>query len=154
MNYHYCNIDHDRPLTNQGIKDSKKMGIFLKSKKSIPNLVLTSSALRAYSTATLAIKSGNWNSELIIEPKIYGGSPAILVNLINNQNDKYKNICLVGHEPNLSNFIAHSINKSYINFSEASMVKINFKVNKWVDIVFGFGNLDWHVKPDEIINKE
>ena len=54
--------DHDRPLSKRGINASKKMGLFLKKKNQIPDIVISSSAERAKTTAELAIKAGTWNS--------------------------------------------------------------------------------------------
>ena len=36
--------DHDRPLSKRGKNASKKMGIFLKNKGQIPDIVISSSA--------------------------------------------------------------------------------------------------------------
>ena len=69
--------DHDRPLS-KGHKCFKKMGIFLKKKIQIPNVVI-SSAKRAKTTAELAIKAGNWNSIFYIDERIYGRSSDFLL---------------------------------------------------------------------------
>ena len=73
--------DHDRPLSKRGINASKKMGIFLKNKDQIPDIVISSSASRAKTTAELAIKAGNWNSNFYIDERIYGRSSDFLLEL-------------------------------------------------------------------------
>ena len=47
--------DHNRPLSKKGINASKKMGLYLTDIKQVPDIVISSSATRAKSTATLAI---------------------------------------------------------------------------------------------------
>ena len=42
----------------------KKNGYFLEKEDQIPDIVISSSAERAKTTAELAIKAGNWNSNL------------------------------------------------------------------------------------------
>jgi len=144
-------IDHDRPLTKRGCNDAKKIGIFIKQEKIIPELVISSSAKRAIFTTECAHKFGNWNSKIIIDSNIYGGNPSFLVNLVNNQDDKYSSICLVGHEPDFSSFIAECANINYIHFPTASLVKIDFETNSWKNIGFGYGKIVLHKEPKDII---
>ena len=74
--------DHNRPLSKRGLRASKKMGQYLNKIKQIPEIVISSSAIRAKSTAKLALEHGSWSSELAIETKIYGGTPETLLNII------------------------------------------------------------------------
>ena len=60
-------IDHDRPLNSRGIKAAKKMGQYLLEKDQVPDLIISSTAVRAKTTAQLAIESANWQSKLMFE---------------------------------------------------------------------------------------
>tara|TARA_B100001996_G_scaffold346208_1_gene303010 strand:- start:369 stop:866 length:498 start_codon:yes stop_codon:yes gene_type:complete len=145
-------VDHDRPLSPRGIDAAKLMGSFLLNKKQIPDLVISSTAVRAKTTAELAYKNGHWDCELIYEKNIYGGSPNYLLDLIQNQDDQYSSICLVGHEPNFSSFIALACDSAYVRFTTANMAKIDFSVETWDQINFGKGSLKWHQRPKDLIN--
>ena len=57
------------------------MGIFLKKKDQIPDIVISSSALRAKTTAELAIEAGKWRSNFYIDERIYGRSSDFLLEL-------------------------------------------------------------------------
>ena len=144
------NQDHERPLTLSGIKDVGKMGKYLAQKNELPNLVISSTAVRAKTTAEIAMDIGKWPCNIVLESKIYGGKPKFLLNLIQNQDNKLLSICLVGHEPNFSRFIAESTDSDYLQFPTATMAKINFDVNSWKKITMGFGNLIWIVSPKEL----
>ena len=141
--------DHDRPLSKRGVDASKKMGILLKKKDQIPDIVISSSAVRAKTTAELAIKAGNWSSNFYVNEKIYGRSSDFLLQLAKLIDDKHKNICFVGHEPTCSSFISLSTFHS-ARFKTASMAKINFSSNSWSEITFGKGKLEWFISPKEI----
>ena len=141
--------DHDRPLSKRGIDASKKMGIFLKKKDQVPDIVISSSALRAKTTAELAIEAGNWSSNFYIDDRIYGRSSDFLLELAKLIDDKHQSICFVGHEPTCSSFISLSTFHS-TRFKTASMAKINFSSKSWVEIEFGKGTLDWLISPKEI----
>ena len=141
--------DHDRPLAKRGINASKKMGIFLKDKDQVPDIVISSSADRAKTTAELAIKAGNWSSNFYIDESIYGRSSDFLLELAKLIDDKNKSICFVGHEPTCSSFISLSTFHS-ARFKTASMAKINFVSDSWSGIEFGKGTLEWLISPKEI----
>jgi len=143
------NKDHDRPLAKRGINASKKMGIFLKDKDQIPDIVISSSADRAKTTAELAIKAGNWSSNFYVDERIYGRSSNFLLELAKLIDDKHKSICFVGHEPTCSSFISLSTFHS-ARFKTASMAKINFVSDSWNGIEFGKGTLEWLISPKEI----
>ena len=141
--------DHDRPLSKRGLEASKKMGQYLNKIHQIPEIVISSSAIRTKNTAKLAIEHGNWSSKFLIETKIYGGTSETLLNIIHSIEDKYESICLVGHEPTCSTFISLCTYHSQ-RFTTASMAKINFKTNSWRKIDFGKGTLEWIKSPKEI----
>ena len=47
--------DHNRPLSKKGKNASKKMGTYLADINQVPDIVISSSAVRAKSTAEIAI---------------------------------------------------------------------------------------------------
>ena len=56
--------DHNRPLARRGIKATKNMGRFLAERNQIPDLVISSTAVRARTSAELAMEAGNWNCQM------------------------------------------------------------------------------------------
>ena len=54
----YYDSDHNRPLAPRGIKAAKKMGVFLANKNQMPDLVISSTAVRSRTTVELAMKEG------------------------------------------------------------------------------------------------
>jgi phosphohistidine phosphatase len=142
--------DHVRPLSSRGISDAKKIGLYLNRKNELPDLLISSTALRAKTTAEMAMIAGKWPCTLELDEGIYSGDLKYLLKLINKQNNSYSSICLVGHEPNISNFIARLTGDVHTHFSKGSMAKIDFDVNNWVDIYMGFGRLIWRIEPNDI----
>ena len=131
--------DHDRPLASKGIADAKKMGLYLSGGKLLPEIVISSTALRAKMTGETAMEEGKWSCPLILEAGIYGGTPLFLLNLVNKQD-----------EPNFTNLIARSTNSAYQRFPKGSMARIEFDIESWEDIKMGFGSLNWLVEPGRI----
>ena len=61
------NVDHERPLAKRGIKAAKRMGKYLAELDEIPDIVITSTAVRAKTTVELAMKAGAWSSEFRLD---------------------------------------------------------------------------------------
>ena len=74
--------DHDRPLAKRGIRDAKRMGKFLSKRAEVPELILSSTALRTRETTKLAMEAGNWNVNIKLEKKIYEASLEEVIKII------------------------------------------------------------------------
>ena len=85
----------------------KKMGIFIAERHEIPDLVISSPAIRTQDTAKLAIKAGGWDtvSTLTLSDYLYLASKHTIISLLSKQKEIYSSICIVGHEPSMSSFI-------------------------------------------------
>ena len=140
-------VDHNRPLAKRGIKAAKKMGVFLSELGQLPDIAVSSTAIRAKTTVGLAMDAGDWTCPLELDPTIYGGSPNVLLHLVQEQDDTLNIICLVGHEPNFSMFISMATHGRNIRFPTAAMAKIDFAVTSWKDVRFGEGKLAWLQQP-------
>ena len=144
--------DHDRPLAKRGIRDAKRMGKFLSKRAEVPELILSSTALRTRETTKLAMEAGNWDVDIELEKKIYEASLEEIINIIKSQDDKYNSICLVGHEPIFSTIITLIDNKEIIKFPTATMAKISFYTSDWKRVLLEPDKckLDWFYKPKSI----
>ena len=143
-------LDHDRPLASDGISDAEKIGLYVTEKNELPDLVISSTAIRAKTTAEMAMSRGKWPCSIKFDAGIYERGLHYLLKLINNQDNSLSSICLVGHEPNFSNFIAQSTGNICKHFTQGSMAKIDFNVKNWEDLTMGYGMLSWRVDPREV----
>ncbi|HIA78854.1 MAG TPA: histidine phosphatase family protein [Candidatus Marinimicrobia bacterium] len=144
------NTDHNRPLAKRGIKAAKRMGKYLADLDQMPDLVISSTAVRAKTTVQLAMESGEWSSEFKLDRSIYGGASGTLLDLLYNINESVGVACLVGHEPTFSSFISNCTNSGWIRFPTASMARLDFEVSAWKEIRFGQGTLAWLTRPKEL----
>ena len=66
--------DHARPLNRRGTGAAMTMGRLLTRLGEVPDLIVTSSAVRARETALLAADAGDWGCETIEVDDLYGTS--------------------------------------------------------------------------------
>lgn len=91
--------DHDRPLNARGTAAAKRMGTLLTEIGQAPQLVVSSSAVRARRTAELAAAAGAWDAALEIEPDLYGTSAGGALRRIGATADDIERLMIVGHQP-------------------------------------------------------
>jgi len=143
--------DHERPLSKRGVQAAKIMGIYLFKIQQIPDLIISSTALRAKTTAQIAKKFGNWNSDFILDNNIYHCSVEKLLVIVSKQDPKMDFLCIVGHQPIFSNFLSQITDSSWVKLPTASMVRIDLPFKNWKEVKFGAGVLSWIKKPKELM---
>ena len=144
--------DHERPLSKRGVKAAKLMGKYAFQIKQVPDKIISSTALRAKSTAELAVKFGNWNSDFSLDSDIYHCSTETLQTIVAKQDPNINYICLVGHQPTFSFFLNEITGENLLTFPTASMAKINLTIDRWKEIEPGKGFLSWFKSPKELMS--
>ncbi len=97
--------DHDRPLNERGIRSARLMGRLLAAEQLVPQVVVSSSAVRAKTTAELAIEAGGWDSALEIESRLYGAGVNEVTGIVAARSEADP-LMIVGHQPTWSAVVA------------------------------------------------
>ena len=139
--------DHDRPLAQRGIKSAKTMGKLLSKSKQVPDLAITSTALRAKQTLEISILAGEWECDIIENKKLYNDSPETIFDIIKSVSEDYSSVILVGHEPKWSSLANSMSGGGDVVFKTATMARIDFDVESWGEITLGSGVLRWLYQP-------
>jgi phosphohistidine phosphatase len=137
--------DFDRPLNERGKIDAQRMGKRLKEKEIVPDIILSSPAKRALSTAKRIANAIGYDKEKIkTDRSLYHADEDELLNAIRSVNDKLDCIAIFGHNPGLTDF-ANSMNHQrspYIdNLPTCGVVAFSFAVASWRQIDFGKGEM-------------
>jgi phosphohistidine phosphatase len=139
--------DHDRPLNKRGRKAAAMMGHYLGSLGQLPDLVLSSTALRARETVSRAAEAGDWDCPVELTPELYEASPGSALELIRNRDDALGSLLLTGHEPTWSVLAGILVGGASLRMPTAAMARIDFSVESWGDVEPGNGTLIWQVTP-------
>ena len=99
--------DHSRPLNTRGVRSAERMGEAIRELGLIPDIVISSTATRARSTAELARIAGGWPSRLILEDGLYGASHLEAIATAARLGGGDSRVMLVGHEPTWSQAVKH-----------------------------------------------
>jgi len=139
--------DRERPLAQRGVKAAKRMGRFITKVSGPPDLVLSSPAVRACTTAKLASKAGKWNVEVEIVPGFYGGMWSDVVDGVLGRVGSAERVLVVGHEPTWSHLVSVLTGGGNVAMPTAALACVGVIGTSWSRLGPNCGELQWHVTP-------
>lgn len=139
--------DHERPLSGRGREAARLMGRFLNHTHQVPDLAVSSSALRARDTMHLAARAGSWRSTLRIDSALYATSPAAMLRWLGTLDDATTTVLLTGHEPTWSDLASQLIGHAVVRMPTGSMLRVDFDRESWSVVERGGGELRWLLPP-------
>ena len=95
--------DWYRPLNDRGYRDAPEMATRLKKAGIVPDLIVTSPAIRAYSTSMIFADVLKFaHNQIQIIPKLYGSGVNAYLSAINDFPDTANTVFLFAHNPTIS----------------------------------------------------
>jgi phosphohistidine phosphatase len=135
--------DHERTLTSPGPGDAGRIGRLLTSAGVPPDLVLSSSAVRARTTAEIAFAEGAWTCPLEFSRELYEATPTTLLDRLLSLESAHERVLLVGHQPTLSELVGVLSGSAAPGFPTATLARIDFELETWSLVAPGTGRLMW-----------
>lgn len=127
--------DHDRPLNKRGRGDAPLMGQQLLSREVQFDLILTSTAVRALTTATLVAKEVDYDRDKIQAlSDIYKADRRELIKIIQHVPDDIDKLLVVGHNPIMSEVANKLSPEAIADVPTAGVVALRFNCDSWLDI--------------------
>lgn len=144
--------DFDRPLNKRGKRDAPFMANKLHELGVQPDAILSSTANRAFTTATHFAKAlGLASNEIIEVPAIYEAYYSTVLKIVQNQPKKWNTILVFGHNPAFTT-IANSFNGDYIdNVPTCGIVKVTADIKDWADFDEESGNVSAFYYPKQFL---
>ena len=140
--------DHDRPLNHRGLKDAPEMGNRLLEYKVLPDIIFSSTANRAISTAKLIANEINYpEANIILKKDIYFVGQGYTKKLIEGLEDKYSTIFIVGHNPDQSSMVRYLSGMDLGYIPTCSVVSISFNVKTWKETTSLNGEINFFEYP-------
>lgn len=142
--------DHDRPLNDRGKYDAPRMGAWLKQKNMVPELIISSTAERALTTAELVALSADFEGELRTERNFYLAGPPTYVEILNELPDSYERVMVVGHNPGMEELVSLLTDRDR-PMSTANVAVVELPIDSWRDLtIFANGRLKHHWQPRDL----
>lgn len=134
--------DFDRPLNPRGHRDAIEMAIRLQQKDLVPQVLISSPALRAITTADHFAQL--WEKpagQMKQEEKIYEADITGLLEVVNHLSNNLHRAAIFGHNPGFTDFANYLSNGNIYNIPTCGIVLLEFQTDDWAEIGKGTGTL-------------
>jgi phosphohistidine phosphatase len=134
--------DIDRPLNARGYKDAHFMSEQFKKNKLMPDLMITSPAIRATSTALIFSRNFNYDCAAIqLKMMLYETTEKEYLKIISETDNSKNSLMLFAHNPTLT-MLSNRLTKPFTeNIPTCGIVGIQFKIKEWKEIMTATGEL-------------
>lgn len=140
-------VDFERPLKPSGLQDAAIMAGRLKETGHVPQLLVASPALRTLSTANVLSQHLEVPAaEEILG--IYDAGQNELVDIINELNDAYDFIGLVGHNPGIGQ-VLYYLTGEIRDVPPGAVALIEFDTDTWATTGAKTGKLTYYDTPKD-----
>lgn len=128
--------DHDRPLTKKGKKAARRVGAALADRGIEVNRMLTSTAVRALSTAELIGEGMGFPlDEIIRDENLYHSAAGELLDIIQDQEDDLEGLTLIGHNPGMTDLVNRLSELDLDNMPTSGVVILQYDRERWSEIM-------------------
>ena len=126
--------DRDRPLDDRGKQDAPRMGKRLAKRGVKPDLLLSSPAQRALTTAHLiAEEVGYKRNDIVVDDRLYASCADDLLAVIRALDKKLDCVMLFGHNPEFTD-LAHWLSSEIVDMPTSAVAEFNFDTKAWSDV--------------------
>jgi len=131
--------DFERPLKKSGIADAEMMATRLKVQAIIPEIIVSSPALRTKTTANIFSEHLSIHKPLT-DKAIYDATEDDLLQIINELPNNHDFIALVGHNPSI-NQLLFFFTRQIRDVPPCAVALIDFEFEEWAMLGENTGNL-------------
>ncbi len=124
--------DSDRPLNERGERDAPVMAKRIVSARIRPSLILSSPAVRAWTTAKVVAKELHYPLEFLQREKdLYLASSERMLDIISRQDEGFNSLMLVGHNPGLTDLANYLVPDLTGNLPTCGVVSVRIDCDTW-----------------------
>ena len=124
--------DIERPLNKRGRHDAPEMGRRIKEHGIRPSLIVSSPAVRAWTTAKIIAAEISYPQEFLQrEGGLYLASVDEILDVIAAQDEGFNNLMVVGHNPGMTEFANFLHSGLTNNLPTAGVVSVEIDQDHW-----------------------
>ena len=124
--------DRERPLNARGERDAPMMGQRLNESPVRPSLILSSKAVRAWTTAKIFAREISYPREFLQgDERLYLAGVRQILDVLAEQDSGFKSIMIVGHNPGLTGLANLLVPDVTPNLPTCGIVAVNIDSDDW-----------------------
>jgi len=126
--------DYDRPLNERGRRQALEMGRRLAGRNVKPDVILSSPALRALTTAQLvAGEIGYARRDIAVDERLYASSAESLLSVIRALDNKLGIAMVLGHNPEICELVSE-LSGSNLEMPTCAVAEFRYQTKSWGDV--------------------
>lgn len=122
--------DHDRPLSPRGARDAPRMGALLRRRGLTPDLIVSSTAVRARTTAEWAADRSGCGGGVRLDRRLYLARPETIAAVAGDLGGGATRLLVVGHNPGLEELVARLTGAAEI-LPTAALAQVRLPIDAW-----------------------
>lgn len=122
--------DYDRDLNERGKKACKRMGDWFVEHDLIPDLILSSTAIRAKETTERLIERWKDPVDVLWMKELYLAPPQTLMEAITSIDDRINRVLVVAHNPGMEQLV-NALRQTYTAFPTAALACMESPIDHW-----------------------
>ncbi len=124
--------DRERLLNARGERDAPIMGQRIVAAGIRPSMIISSPAVRAWTTAKIVAQEINYPVEFLQrEDELYLASLNTLLDVVCAQDNEFNHLMVVGHNPGLTEFANYLVPGLTNNLPTAGVVSVSLETEDW-----------------------
>jgi phosphohistidine phosphatase len=124
--------DHDRPLNKRGKRDAPRMGRLLKKENLVPDIIISSTAMRARTTAEVVAKSSGYKGDITFNRSLYAAGPQAYIDALHDLSDDHVRALVIGHNPGLEELVEMLTGEIHL-MPTCSLAYVKLRIGKWIE---------------------
>jgi phosphohistidine phosphatase len=124
--------DHDRPLNKRGKRDAPRMGRLLKKENLVPDIIISSTAMRARATAEVVAKASGYKGDITFSRSLYAAGPQAYIDALHDLSDDHVRALVIGHYPGLEELVEMLTGEIHL-MPTCSLAYVKLRIGKWIE---------------------
>lgn len=125
--------DWERPLNKRGKSDAPRMGELLWEEDLVPELIISSDALRARQTAEAVADAAGYEGEVTYLADLYHGTHAEYVGALASVPDEQDVVMIIGHNPDLQD-VLEMLSGQMESMPTGAIAHLKLSIERWSEL--------------------
>jgi len=110
------------------------MAKLLKDEDLTPDLIMSSTAVRAKKTAELVAKACKHKGKIVLNHSLYGAEPAAYLKVLEGLPDKHMVALVVGHSPSVEDTVELLTGSLDVVMPTCALAQISLPIQNWAEL--------------------
>jgi phosphohistidine phosphatase len=125
--------DRKRPLSKRGKRNAPQMGELIKEKELIPQIILSSDAVRARQTVEMLTETSGFTGEVKYDDDLYMAEADEYLDSLRKVSDDFERVMIVGHNPGLESLLP-LLTGRVESLPTAAIAHLTLPVDHWKEL--------------------